>query len=151
MLDAVCRMGSITDCAVLRHAQVGLSDKLDCLASELSGGQRRKLSVAIAFLGDPAVVFLDEPTSGMDPYSRRTTWDVIRRRCALYTARHGLSSSGGAAVDGADVTYQLLPALLLTNGHSGTQARRHMGPARTLLQRLLIMLGVRRDDDMLWC
>lgn len=42
------------------HCQVGLSDKLGCLASELSGGQRRKLSVAIAFLGDPAVVFLDE-------------------------------------------------------------------------------------------
>eukprot|EP00878_Enallax_costatus_P019215 GHUV01020268.1.p1 GENE.GHUV01020268.1~~GHUV01020268.1.p1 ORF type:complete len:1409 (+),score=442.81 GHUV01020268.1:441-4229(+) len=61
-------------------AEVGLSDKLSSLASELSGGQRRKLSVAIAFLGSPAVVFLDEPTSGMDPYSRRATWDVIRSR-----------------------------------------------------------------------
>ena len=42
------------------------------MAGTLSGGQRRKLSVAIAFLGSPAVVFLDEPTSGMDPYSRRS-------------------------------------------------------------------------------
>ena len=49
----------------------GLADKLDTQAGNLSGGQRRKLSVAIAFLGSPAVVFLDEPTSGMDPYSRR--------------------------------------------------------------------------------
>lgn len=49
----------------------GLGEKLDMPAGELSGGQRRKLSVAIAFLGSPAVVFLDEPTSGMDPYSRR--------------------------------------------------------------------------------
>ena len=49
----------------------GLSEKLATRAGELSGGQRRKLSVAIAFLGNPAVVFLDEPTSGMDPYSRR--------------------------------------------------------------------------------
>ena len=49
----------------------GLQGKLDTAAGELSGGQRRKLSVAIAFLGSPAVVFLDEPTSGMDPYSRR--------------------------------------------------------------------------------
>ena len=40
-------------------------------AGDLSGGQRRKLSVAIAFMGCPSVVFLDEPTSGMDPYSRR--------------------------------------------------------------------------------
>ena len=45
---------------------------MDTVAGELSGGQRRKLSVAIAFLGSPAVVFLDEPTSGMDPYSRRS-------------------------------------------------------------------------------
>ena len=50
---------------------IGLDGKLDTPAGDLSGGQRRKLSVAIAFLGSPAVVFLDEPTSGMDPYSRR--------------------------------------------------------------------------------
>lgn len=50
----------------------GLQEKLDARAGDLSGGQRRKLSVAIAFLGSPAVVFLDEPTSGMDPYSRRS-------------------------------------------------------------------------------
>lgn len=50
----------------------GLQDKLEARAGDLSGGQRRKLSVAIAFMGSPAVVFLDEPTSGMDPYSRRS-------------------------------------------------------------------------------
>ena len=49
----------------------GLEGKMEARAEELSGGQKRKLSVAIAFLADPAVVFLDEPTSGMDPYSRR--------------------------------------------------------------------------------
>ncbi|KAK9842270.1 hypothetical protein WJX81_003820 [Elliptochloris bilobata] len=59
---------------------VGLGEKLGTRAGELSGGQRRKLSVALAFMGDPAVVFLDEPTSGMDPYSRRFTWEVIRRQ-----------------------------------------------------------------------
>ena len=49
----------------------GLAEKLKVAAGDLSGGQRRKLSVAIAFMGCPSVVFLDEPTSGMDPYSRR--------------------------------------------------------------------------------
>ncbi len=52
--------------------RAGLGNKAGTRAGELSGGQRRKLSVAIAFLGDPAVVFLDEPTSGMDPFSRRS-------------------------------------------------------------------------------
>ena len=49
----------------------GLQEKGNTRAEELSGGQRRKLSVAIAFLGSPSVVFLDEPTSGMERYSRR--------------------------------------------------------------------------------
>ena len=56
---------------VLNFLTVGLEAKLDSQAGELSGGQRRKLSVAIAFLGSPSFVILDEPTSGMDPHSRR--------------------------------------------------------------------------------
>lgn len=51
--------------------EVGLAEKLDAAAGTLSGGQKRKLSVALAFTGDPSVVILDEPTSGMDPYTRR--------------------------------------------------------------------------------
>lgn len=62
---------------------VALSDKLDMAAGELSGGEARKLSVAIAFMGSPDVVFLDEPCSTMDPYSRRFTWDVIRRNAKV--------------------------------------------------------------------
>jgi ABC-type multidrug transport system ATPase subunit len=42
-----------------------------------SGGMRRRLSVAIALLGDPLIVYLDEPTTGMDPISRRHVWDII--------------------------------------------------------------------------
>lgn len=63
--------------------QVGLLEQWHSMAGELSGGQRRKLSVAIAFLGSPGVVVLDEPTSGMDPASRRATWQVIRSRWAM--------------------------------------------------------------------
>ena len=46
-------------------------------AGSYSGGMKRRLSVAIALLGNPAIVFLDEPTTGMDPISRRQVWDCI--------------------------------------------------------------------------
>jgi ABC-2 type transport system ATP-binding protein len=58
-------------------ALVGLTDKTDTLAAQLSGGQRRRLDVALALIGDPDVVFLDEPTTGFDPSARRAAWEVI--------------------------------------------------------------------------
>ncbi|ETK97124.1 hypothetical protein L915_00292, partial [Phytophthora nicotianae] len=59
--------------------EVGLVEKRKVAARNLSGGQKRKLSVALAFMGDSKLVFLDEPTSGMDPYSRRFTWNLLQR------------------------------------------------------------------------
>ncbi|KAM4805394.1 retinal-specific phospholipid-transporting ATPase ABCA4 [Urocitellus parryii] len=55
----------------------GLHHKRNEEAQELSGGMQRKLSVALAFVGDAKVVILDEPTSGVDPYSRRSIWDLL--------------------------------------------------------------------------
>ena len=57
---------------------VGLMDKRDSRVTKLSGGQRRRLDVAIALAGDPRVLFLDEPTTGFDPGARRNAWDVIQ-------------------------------------------------------------------------
>ena len=59
-------------------AQVGLTEKTAVRAGSLSGGMKRKLSLAIALVGDSKAVFLDEPTSGMDPYSRRSTWNTLQ-------------------------------------------------------------------------
>jgi ABC-2 type transport system ATP-binding protein len=56
---------------------VGLADKADTLATQLSGGQRRRLDVALALIGDPELIFLDEPTTGFDPSARRSAWEVI--------------------------------------------------------------------------
>ena len=58
---------------------VGLEGSADVRYNRLSGGQRRRLDLALALVGDPELVFLDEPTTGFDPAARRTAWDVIRR------------------------------------------------------------------------
>ncbi|KJE91770.1 ATP-binding cassette transporter 1 [Capsaspora owczarzaki ATCC 30864] len=61
---------------------VGLVDKEHSLAGTLSGGMKRKLSVAIAFIGGSKTVILDEPTAGVDPYARRAIWDLVIRHKA---------------------------------------------------------------------
>ena len=58
-------------------AMVGLTGKAGMLATRLSGGQRRRLDFALALIGDPELIFLDEPTTGFDPSARRAAWDVI--------------------------------------------------------------------------
>jgi ABC-2 type transport system ATP-binding protein len=57
--------------------QVGLSEKVDARAGSLSGGQQRRLDVGLALIGDPDLLFLDEPTTGFDPSARRQAWGVI--------------------------------------------------------------------------
>jgi ABC-2 type transport system ATP-binding protein len=57
---------------------VGLVDKRDARVRTLSGGQKRRLDLGIALVGDPELVFLDEPTTGFDPAARRSAWEMIR-------------------------------------------------------------------------
>ncbi len=58
-------------------ALVGLQEQAQERATSLSGGQRRRLDVALALIGDPELIFLDEPTTGFDPSARRAAWDVV--------------------------------------------------------------------------
>jgi ABC-2 type transport system ATP-binding protein len=57
---------------------IGLEEKRDTRARRLSGGQRRRLDLGLALIGDPELIFLDEPTTGFDPGARRRAWDTIR-------------------------------------------------------------------------
>jgi ABC-2 type transport system ATP-binding protein len=65
-------------------ARVSLEEKLHARVGKLSGGQKQRLAVACALIGDPQLLFMDEPTTGLDPQSRRQLWDII----------HGFKNSG---------------------------------------------------------
>nr|QUF59428.1 ATP-binding cassette transporter Abca3-2 [Brachionus angularis] len=72
---------------------INLSDKKHALAKTLSGGMKRKLSVAIAFIGNSSIVILDEPSSGMDPQARHSTWSLLQKfkkekKCTILLTTH---------------------------------------------------------------
>src|SRR5207249_8566412 len=72
---------------------VGLEEKADAQVRTLSGGQKQRLSLACALIGEPELLFLDEPTTGLDPQSRRQTWEIVeglkaRGRTVLLTTHY---------------------------------------------------------------
>lgn len=77
--------------------KIGIRDELDKKSKELSGGNKRKLSVCIALLGTPDLLIFDEPTSGLDPYSRRNIWTIIEElkklKCTVILTTHHLDEA----------------------------------------------------------
>ena len=76
---------------------MGLTKYAKVQAGNLSGGNKRKLSVAIATIGNPPVVFLDEPSAGMDPNSRKNMWEVVnkikRQKCSIILTTHSMDEA----------------------------------------------------------
>ncbi len=64
--------------AIAQLEMVGLDEKVDVFPDKLSGGQQQRLALALALVNNPEIMFLDEPTTGLDPQSRRALWDIIR-------------------------------------------------------------------------
>ena len=68
----------VEDAGMAWLAKVGLTEKARSMATTLSGGQKRRLSVAMSLIGDPNVIYLDEPTTGLDPAARRNLWKILK-------------------------------------------------------------------------
>jgi ABC-2 type transport system ATP-binding protein len=105
---------------------VGLGEKRDARVKTLSGGQKRRLDLGVALVGNPELVFLDEPTTGFDPAARRAAWDLIRSLRALGTTilltTHYLDEAQQladrvAVIRGGVIVRQGTPAELIGESH----------------------------------
>lgn len=89
----------LEDVILYRMEDMGIMQYADKKAYSLSGGNKRKLSVAQALIGNPPLVLMDEPSTGMDPVSRRALWDIIstvsarRKECTIIITTHSMEEA----------------------------------------------------------
>jgi ABC-2 type transport system ATP-binding protein len=108
---------------------MGLEEKADSLGERLSGGQRRRLDVALALIGDPELIFLDEPTTGFDPSARRAAWDVVDGLRALGKTVFLTTHYMDEAEHLADRIAVIAAGLIVAEGRPGTLGGREQMPA----------------------
>jgi ABC-2 type transport system ATP-binding protein len=105
--------------------RVGLNAAAKTRCRRLSGGQKRRLALAVALVGNPALVFLDEPTSGMDPQARLATWEIIRdlkrNGATVLLTTHLMDEAERLADRVAIIDHGRLIALDTPGGLTGTQ------------------------------
>jgi len=142
---------------------VGMTEKAGAWVGKLSGGQKQRLAIAIALVGDPELLFLDEPTTGLDPQSRRSIWDILRKlraqgRTILITT-HYMDEAERlcdrvAIVDHGKVIALGTPAQLIAQigGEHFIEFSAEGGavPEEAGLQELPAVVRVRREEDGLW-
>ena len=118
--------------------RVGLSGVASTRFRQLSGGQKRRLALAVAIVGKPRLLFLDEPTTGMDPQARRATWDIIQEQKArgvtVLLTTHFMDEAERLAdriaiMDGGKLIALDTPSGLTTSqSTTGTEVRFHAQP-----------------------
>ena len=116
---------------------VGLSDQADVRVRRLSGGQRRRIDVALALAGDPELIFLDEPTTGFDPAARHQAWEAINGLRALgktiVLTTHYLDEAEALA----DRIIVLAEGSIVAEGSPGSLGNRHQAPSRITFMPLI--------------
>src|SRR5487761_417681 len=119
---------------------VGLSDSADIRSRKLSGGQLRRLDFALALIGDPELIFLDDPTTGFDPSARRTAWSVIAGLRALgvtvFLTTHYMDEAEHladrvAVIAGGRIVAEGTPVTLAGRQHAAAEIRFSLPPGTT--------------------
>lgn len=117
---------------------VGLVEKRDTRVLKLSGGQQRRLDVAIALAGDPRLLFLDEPTTGFDPGARRNAWEVVKNLTAIgktiFLTTHFMDeaqylANRVAVISKGEIVAEGPPSTLAGRGTAVTTIRFRLPPA----------------------
>jgi ABC-2 type transport system ATP-binding protein len=134
-----------------------LAESADKLASTYSGGMRRKLDLAMTLVGNPQIIFLDEPTTGLDPRSRRTMWEIVRELVAggttIFLTTQYLEEADRladriAVLDHGRLVAQGTPEELKRQ-IPGTHVRLRFADLRVLDAAARILAGATRDEQEL--